>query len=136
MLPSVIRIIVRAAAYLWASPYTLLGISIGLLMGGKFRVRSGVIEIHSRRIARVLSSLWIPAMAMTLGHVVLGQDRHALDITRRHERVHVGQYERWGIAFVPAYLACWLVLSYRGRNGYLENPFEIEAYAVDSTRWS
>jgi len=76
----------------------------------------------------------IPALALTFGHVVFGQTEAALDLSRVHERVHVRQYERWGIAFVPAYLICWLILSLRGRDGYRENPFEVEAYAVDDCR--
>ena len=69
---------------------------------------------------------------MTMGHVVFGQTDAALDITRRHEHVHVRQYERWGPLFVPAYLAASALLYLRGRDGYRENPFEIEAYAVDT----
>lgn len=122
------RVLFRSTAYLWASPYTILGIATGLLLGGHFAWVDGVIEIHSRRIARGLDSLWVPAMAMTLGHCVLGQTQAALDLTRTHERIHVRQYERWGIAFVPAYLAYFVVLSLRGRDGYRDNPFEIEAY--------
>jgi hypothetical protein len=54
-----------------------------------------------------------------------------LDYSRRHELVHVAQYERWGPLFVPAYLACsawmWLI----GRDPYLDNPFEEEAYGLE-----
>lgn len=116
---------------MWAFPNTLLGLMIGLLLAGRFRVVEGVIEIHSPWIARCLSSMPVPAAAMTLGHVVLGQTREDLDRTRRHERVHVRQYERWGLFFLPAYLAASAFLYARGRDGYRENPFEIEAYAVD-----
>lgn len=121
-------------AYLWASPYTIAGITIGLLLGGRFQVVDGVIEIFGPRIAGILMRMVIPALALTFGHVVFGQTEAALDLSRVHERVHVRQYERWGIAFVPAYLICWLILSLRGRDGYRENPFEVEAYAVDDCR--
>ena len=80
----------------------------------------------------MLNRLLIPALALTLGHVVFGQTRAALDATRAHEHVHVRQYERWGILFVPAYLAVSAYLYLRGRDAYRENPFEVEAYAVDS----
>ena len=121
----------RLAAYAWALPYTLTGIAIGLLLGGRFQKIEGVIEIHGPLIAEVLIRFYVPAMAMTFGHVVLGQTEAALEITRAHERVHVRQYERWGIAFVPAYLLISAFLYVRGRDGYRENPFEVEAYAVD-----
>ena len=68
------------------------------------------------------------AMAMTLGHVVLGQTDAALDVAREHELVHVRQYERWGPLFVPAYLGASLVLWLAGRDAYRENPFERQAY--------
>lgn len=65
---------------------------------------------------------------MTLGHVILGQDEDALEFVRDHEHVHVRQYERWGLLFVPAYLLASAYLYCRGRDGYRENPFEKEAY--------
>ena len=68
------------------------------------------------------------ALALTLGHVVLGQSARELDRCRTHELVHVHQYERWGPFFLPAYLGCSLVLWLRGRDYYLDNPFEVEAY--------
>ena len=122
----------RYLAYLWPFPCTLTGIALGLLLCGRFRLVSGVIEIHGPRVAEVLNRLLIPAAAMTLGHVVFGQTEEMLRITRSHERVHVRQYERWGVLFVPAYLLLFLYLELSGRDGYRENPFEREAFAVDS----
>ena len=128
------RAFLRLAAYAWPLPYTLTGIGIGLVLCGRFQRVQGVIEIHGPLIAHALKRCYVPALAMTFGHVVLGQTAAALDITRAHERVHVRQYERWGIAFVPAYLAISAYLYLRGRDGYRENPFEVEAYAVDATK--
>jgi hypothetical protein len=71
---------------------------------------------------------------MTLGHVILGRSPSALDFVRYHEWVHVRQYERWGPLFLPAYLSCWLWLTVNGRDGYRENPFEIEAFEKDWDR--
>ena len=65
---------------------------------------------------------------MTLGHVVLGRSLGALDDTRAHERVHVRQCERWGPLFLPAYGLASLAAALRGRNAYLDNRFEREAY--------
>jgi len=65
---------------------------------------------------------------MTLGHVVLGASRAELDRLREHERVHVRQYERWGVFFLPAYIlsSVWQVA--HGRRGYRDNFFERQAY--------
>ena len=65
----------------------------------------------------------------TVGHVVLGRDAIALDETRDHERVHVAQCERWGAAFVPAYLAASAMAWARGGDAYRDNPFERDAWA-------
>ena len=125
----------RLLGYLWASPNTLFGIAAGLMLWGRFRLVEGVVEIHGGGVAHVLANLPNPAMAMTMGHVVFGQTQAALDITRTHERVHVQQYARWGPGFVPAYLACSAYLYLRGRDGYRENPFQVEAFAVDTPNW-
>ncbi|WP_442507323.1 hypothetical protein SH528x_006236 [Novipirellula sp. SH528] len=125
------RIVIKGLAYLWASPYTIAGIAIGLILGGRFQRVDGVIEIHGPRIAWLLRRMLVPAQALTLGHVVFGQDESALDFTRLHERVHVRQFERWGPLFVPVYLLFSLYLFLRGRDGYRENPFEIEAYDAE-----
>ena len=74
---------------------------------------------------------WIKgASAVTFGHTVLARDRQALEATRRHERVHVRQYEIWGPLFIPAYLACWVWLPLRGKHPYHDNPFEKAAFAA------
>ena len=125
------RILLRLIAYAWPMPWTLFGITTGLVLGARFQRVEGVIEIHGPWVAHLLARMPRPAMAMTMGHVVFGRDPLTLEITRKHERVHVRQYERWGVAFVPAYLGCAALLYLRGRDGYRENPFEIEAYKVD-----
>ncbi|MCC9642413.1 hypothetical protein LOC71_09020 [Rhodopirellula sp. JC740] len=117
--------------YFWTAPNTLIGLTVGLLLGGRIQWVSGVAEIHGRWIARALRSMPVPAAAMTLGHVVLGCSLSDLDRTRRHERVHVRQYERWGPFFLPAYLLASLFLKLAGRDAYRGNPFEVEAYAID-----
>ena len=121
----------RLIAYAWPLPYTLSGITIGLIFGARFQRVDGVIEIYGPSIEYLLQRMPVPAMAMTLGHVVLGRDRRSLEVTRSHERVHVRQYERWGIGFVPAYLGVSAVLFLSGRDGYRENPFEVEAFDVE-----
>ena len=123
--------VIRSAAYLWAGPYTLAGLALGLLCGGRVRLVSGVVEIHGPGVRWVLEHLPVSAAAMTVGHTVLGRDVRALDRTRRHERVHVRQFERWGLLMGPAYVAASIYAYARGRHFYRDNPFEVEAYAAD-----
>jgi hypothetical protein len=129
----------RVLAYVWASPGTLLGLlfAVPALLGrGRAGVVNGVLEISGGAAALFLArAVPLPggASAMTLGHVVLGRDAAALERTRRHERVHVAQYERWGPLFIPAYLLVSLALLVRGRDAWAENPFEREAEAGSGT---
>ena len=94
----------------------------------RFQVVDGAIEIYGPSVRRVLRRMPGSVMAMTVGHAIFGLDRVALARTRRHEHVHIRQYCRWGVFFIPAYLACSAWLYIRRRDGYLQNPFEIEAY--------
>ena len=130
---------VRLLRYLWAAPYTAVGVLLGVaavLAGGQWRTHRGVLEVFGGRIggaiARAPRSLGFSAM--TLGHVILAVDRSALTQLRQHERVHVRQYERWGPLFVPAYLLSSLMQLLRGRNPYRENHFERQAYAAAPAR--
>jgi hypothetical protein len=123
----------RLARYLWAFPNTAVGLAcwpIALTTGGRAAVVRGVLEIHGGAVRWMLARCLPlgPASAMTLGHVILGQDRDCLDFARDHEHVHVRQCERWGPLFLPAYLSASLVLYLRGRDPYFDNPFEREAY--------
>ena len=124
----------RALVYLWTAPTTLLGLwlwPLARMSGGGARVVDGVLEIHGGLVRWLLVHCTLlkgGARAMTLGHVVLGVDRVALEATRAHERIHVRQAERWGPLFVPAYLLASLIQFLRGRNAYRDNPFEREAF--------
>ena len=118
---------------LWASPWTLLGLTfgvLGLLTGGKMQRVGRVIEFHGGIPAWLLRQAPIVggAAAITFGHTVLARTKDDLDHSRDHELVHVRQYERWGLFFVPAYLGCSLWLILRGKHAYWDNPFEREAY--------
>ncbi len=120
--------------YLWALPATCLGllfVPIALVSGGTVAVVLGVIEIQGGLVGALLR-LRLPgvgsAAAMTLGHVILARDQECLDRSRVHEHVHVRQYERWGPFMLPAYFLMSGILYMRGRNPYLDNPFEREAY--------
>lgn len=116
---------------LWASPATLLGLfigAVGLLTGGRARRVGRTIEFNGGFVAWLLDHLPVQALALTLGHVILGRSAASLDACRQHELVHVRQSERWGPLFIPAYLLCSLVLLVRGRDFYRDNPFEKAAY--------
>jgi hypothetical protein len=120
-------------AIIWASPGTLLGLAAGMLglaTGGRVQRVGRVLEFHGGAVTWLLARLPLVggAAAMTLGHVVLGRSRDDLEWSREHELVHVLQYERWGPLFIPAYLLCSALLWIRGKNAYLDNPFEREAY--------
>jgi hypothetical protein len=59
-------------------------------------------------------------VAITFGHVIVFS-REPTDALWRHEMVHVDQYRRYGLTFLPLYL--W----YYARHGYSEHPFERQA---------
>jgi hypothetical protein len=127
------KMVLRFLAILWASPYTLVGLLlgvVGLCTGGHAQIRGRVIEFYGGGVKRLLEQFFFGegAMALTLGHTVLGQTDAALDISREHELVHVRQYERWGPLMGPAYLGCSLVLWLAGRRPYRDNPFERQAF--------
>jgi hypothetical protein len=136
-LAATLCVVRRLLIYLWTLPTTCVGLlflPLALLGGGGMRAVEGVLEIHGglvRAFLRHCTLLHGGASAMTLGHVVLGQDEHLLDLTRAHERVHVRQAERWGPFFLPAYGIASLVALLRGGSAYRDNYFEREAYGSD-----
>jgi hypothetical protein len=120
-------------AVAWAGPWTLFGLalgSLGLLGGGSVQRTGRVVEFWGGWLVPLLriSPLIGGAAAITFGHTVLARSKPDLDASRRHERVHVRQYEHWGPLFIPAYLLCALVLWLAGRNSYYDNPFERQAF--------
>ena len=124
----------RPLAYVWALPTSLLGLLFvpESLISGEVRWVDGVLEVHGWLVRFFLTHCTLlrgGASAMTLGHVVLGRDRKLLEMTRRHERVHVRQCERWGPLFIPAYLIACAVAFLSGGRAYEDNPFEREAFA-------
>jgi hypothetical protein len=128
-----IRLPLRLLALVWALPYTLLGLLlgvVGLCTGGRVRIRGRVIEFYGGGVKWLLQQFFFGegAIALTLGHTILGQTDAALDISHDHEMVHVRQYERWGPLMGPAYLGCSLVLWLTRRKAYHDNPFERQAY--------
>lgn len=107
---------------LWASPGSLVGLLLVPFFRGRRTVR-GILVCEGADWPRRIGFRY---RAMTLGHVVLCVDN--LDEgTLEHELVHVGQWERWGIAFPLAYLASTLSALIRGEHFYRGNSFEAQA---------
>jgi hypothetical protein len=92
-------------------------------------VQSGVLEFAGGALGRWIGRSRFPFGAVTIGHVVLGLDHGLLERVRAHEQVHVQQYERWGLLFVPAYLIASAMALMRGGHFYQDNVFEREAFA-------
>ncbi|MHB1094383.1 hypothetical protein [Thiobacillus sp.] len=119
--------------YVWAFPVTLLGMLTALVArgsGGTLQRVEGVLEVAGGWPARVLRRGFPfsgAVAALTLGHVVVGESLNALAETRVHERVHVRQFERWGVLLLVLYPLAGLVAWIRGGNPYHDNRFEREA---------
>ena len=116
--------------YAWAAPTTFVGLVAGALTlatGGKVQVRRGALEFHGGFSRWLLEHRLVRASAMTLGHAIIGRDPHCLERCRDHEQAHVRQSERWGPAFLPAYVLASVWANARGRHYYLDNWFEVDA---------
>lgn len=125
-------------AVAWVLPCSVLGglfAAFVLLFGGRLKVVGGVIEVAltrgPRSACRFASHL--PFSAITFGHVVLGASEAELHSLREHERVHVRQYEQWGVLFLLVYPGASLVSFLRGRGWYQGNVFEVQARACGSS---
>jgi len=123
-----VRPLIRVAVYVWAAPTTCVGLTAGaltLVTGGRVQYRRGTLEFHGG------FSTWFARRngfaAMTLGHVIIGRDCDCLDFCREHEQAHVRQVERWGFAFIPAYLLASAWAWKQGKHYYFDNWFEVDA---------
>jgi hypothetical protein len=127
-----VKVAVRAFRYFWAMPCSLVGLMVALvaiLFGATARIDEGALEVSGGRLGEWSSRLPFSYQlyAITLGHVILGINHASLSSSRSHEQVHVSQYERWGILFIPLYCGSSILQLLRGRDPYLENRFEREA---------
>lgn len=121
------RLLLQIARYAWAGPCTVAGLipaMVILLLGGSMRIKSGVLEVA---LSETIHKAWPSFIAITLGHVVLGQSAQALDQLSAHELEHVRQYERWGVLFFLAYPLSSLIQWLRGKDPYWSNYFEVQA---------
>jgi len=131
------KAIFKLIAYAWVAPNTALGLLLGLVMislGGRVHFIDGVAEFHGGRVGNFFASRSHPFCfgAITVGHVILATCHNELSALRVHEHVHVRQYERWGIFFLPAYALSSMWELCHGRNGYWNNCFEKQAYAEEA----
>ncbi|KNZ30886.1 MAG: hypothetical protein AD742_20420 [Methylibium sp. NZG] len=127
--------------YLWAAPATVVGLAPAALacaFGATVRVTDGVLEVagaRSDRLRRFGRSSRRRGggrfVAITFGHVVIGQSHAVLDELRAHEHEHVRQYERWGVLFFAAYLGSSAAQWWCGRDPYRDNRFERQARAAE-----
>ena len=132
------RRVLRVAAYSWAAPTTSVGLLAGALTlatGGRVQGRRGALEFHGGFSRWFLERRAVMAQAMTLGHVIIGRDPEGLELCREHEQAHVRQVERWGAAFIPAYLLASVWAWSRGDHYYLDNWFERDARRACGERW-
>ncbi|MCY7314680.1 MAG: signal peptide prediction [Rubrivivax sp.] len=114
------------------APCTAVGVLPALLLcavGASARRVTGVLEVafDSDRLAGARLLARLPFSAITLGHIVLARTHACHRAVRSHERVHVAQYERWGLLFFVLYLgsSAWQLL--RGRRPYVDNHLERQA---------
>lgn len=128
----------KLLGYLWASPITLVGLVLAglvLLSRGSVQRVAGVLEVSGGILGPSLGPVGgrrLEIYAITLGHVVLGGSRANLEKTRRHERVHVRQYEKLGPLFPLLYFGSSALAWARGKDPYFENIFEREAFREES----
>ncbi|HKE99990.1 MAG TPA: DUF4157 domain-containing protein [Actinomycetes bacterium] len=109
--------------YLWAAPNTLVGLLAAATVRGRAVRWRGTLLIEQSRGGVAWFIRRRGFAAITLGHVIVVVGR-AGDRLLAHELTHVGQHERWGVAFYPAYLLASV-------SGYRRNPFERAARRVE-----
>jgi hypothetical protein len=126
--------VITTLRLLWALPGTLPGLALAALAratGGTAQRRDGVLEASGGALTRLLAGLGGRALrieALALGHVILAQNPESLDRWREHEHVHIRQWERWGLFFLPAYAIRSFIAWLKGRDPYRANEFEREAW--------
>jgi hypothetical protein len=126
----------RFSRLLWAAPCSLLGLLMGsalLLAGGRMHWADGALECCLEQGAL---AAWLkrhqPFAAITLGHVIIALQMEDLQRLHAHERVHVKQFERWGVLMLLAYPAASVWAWWQGEDAYFANCFEREAYQAEA----
>ena len=127
-----VRVPMTVVLYAWAFPATLVGLAVALFAragGASVAVAEGVIEVAGGRLGEAVSRFRHPFCfnAITFGHVIFAVDPRLLAECRAHERVHVRQYERWGVLFFVLYAGSSIFEALRGGDPYWDNHFERQA---------
>jgi len=120
--------------YFWVLPVSCIGILLlpfVIFSGGTVAIAAGVIEAEGGILRFLLSRRrYFKIDALTIGHVIIGYNRESLTRSRKHEHVHVRQYERWGLFFPILYLLSSAGALFRGMDPYWDNRFEREAFCA------
>lgn len=120
------RPLLRALAYVWASPNSLLGLVLGALSFQAPRTSDGVLVFDGPPRGFLSLLRLFRRAAITYGHVVLS-NRPLDGVLLRHELHHVWQYERLGPFYIPIYVLVWVF------TGYRKHPFEMAARLAESS---
>jgi hypothetical protein len=127
----------RLTKLLWAAPCSAVGLVLAvvpLALGGRAKWSAGALEVTYRQKQRSCGKLarTLPFRGIVFGHVILAVTEEELKRIGQHERVHVQQYERWGLLFFFAYGASSLLQLLKGRDPYWDNHFEVQARQLSS----
>jgi hypothetical protein len=117
--------LLRALAYVWASPNTVVGLLLGFLSFQRPRVAHGVVLFDGPPRGFTWFLRVFRRAAITYGHVVLA-DRPVDGGLLTHELHHVWQYERLGLLYIPLYVLIWVF------TGYRRHPFELAARLAEA----
>ncbi len=122
----------KVAKLFWASPCSAVGLLLGVIpmaLGGKAVWKRGALEVTYRQNQNSCGKFAqaLPFRGIVFGHVILAVTDEELCHIGPHERVHVEQYECWGLFFFPAYALSGLWQLFRGRSPYWYNHFEVQA---------
>lgn len=117
---------------LWALPCSVVGLLLAvipLVQGGRAKWSVGALEVTYRLRRNDCGQFAnrLPFRGIVFGHVIIAITAEELQRIGPHERVHVEQYERWGLLFFVAYAASSLWQLLKGRSPYWHNHFEIQA---------
>jgi hypothetical protein len=129
----------RILQFLWAAPVSLIGLvfaAIILVTNGQAQRVGRAWEITggcAPTLLRILNPR-LSIIAIVFGHVIIATDCDTATRLRAHEHMHVRQYERFGVLMPLLYVASSAWAWLKGGDAYLDNVFEREAIAAESSK--